>query len=106
MWPSLFEIWVLQPPPLQKELLQFSFLGIYKTATLHQIIFGWLHCYEVTLVEKCNKPLLQKRETKVFDQKRFANNLLKVSEKNNSGVLRINQIMSKLLILSKRLQQV
>ena len=57
-----------------------------------------LHCYEVTLIKKCNKPLLQKSETKVFDQKRFIKNLLKVSEKNNSGVLRINQIMSKLLI--------
>ena len=104
MWPSLFEIWVLQPPPLQKELLQFSFLGIYRTATLHQITSGWLHCYEVTLVEKCNKALLQKSETKVFDQKRFVKYLLKVSEKNNSGVSRINEMMSKLLILSKRLK--
>ena len=30
--------------------------------------------------------------------------LLKVNNKNNFGVLRINQIMSKLLTLSKRLQ--
>ena len=61
-----------------------------------------LHCYEVTLVKKCNKPLLQKSETKIFDQKRFMKNLFKVNEKNKSGVLRINQIMSKLLPLSKR----
>ena len=72
--------------------------------TLNSWLFGQLLCCEVTLVKKCNKPLLQKSETKVFDQKRFIKNLLKVSEKNNSGVSRINQIMSKLLILSKRLQ--
>ena len=67
---------------------------------LYQIIFGWLHCYDVTLVKKCNKPLLQKSETKVITYK----NLLKVSKKNNSGVSRINQIISKLLVLSKPLQ--
>ena len=77
---------------------------VFTEQLLYQIIFGRLHCYDITLVKKCNKPLLQKSETKVFDQKRFIKNLLKVSEKNNSGVSRINQIMYKLLILSKRLQ--
>ena len=72
---------------------------VFTEQLLYQIIFGRLHCYEVTLVKKCNKPLLQKSETKIFDQKRFIKNLLKGSEKNNSGVSRINQIMSKLLIL-------
>ena len=61
---------------------------------------GGLHCYEVTLVKQCNKPLQQKSETKVITYK----NVLKVSEKNNSGVSRINQIKSKLLVLSKPLQ--
>ena len=65
---------------------------VFTEQLLYQIIFGWLHCYEVAL------------RSKVFDQKRFIKNLLKVSEKNNSGVLRKNQITSKLLILSKRLQ--
>ena len=88
---------------MQKKLLQLSFLGIYRAATLPNNLWQ-LHCYEVTLVKKCNKTLLQKSETKVFDQKRFIKNLLKVNEKNNSGISRINQIMSKLLILSKRLQ--
>ena len=77
---------------------------VFTEQLLYQIIFGLLHCYEVTLVKKRNKPLLQKSETKVFDLKRFIKNLLKVSEKNNSGVSKINQIMSKLLTLSKRLQ--
>ena len=71
---------------------------------LYNIIFGRLHCYEVTLVKKCDKPLLQKSGTKIFDQNRFIKNLLKVDEKNSLDVLRINQIMSKLLTLSKRSQ--
>ena len=87
----------------KKNCRKLVFLGCTEQL-LYQIIFGRLHCYEVTLVKKCNKPLLQKSEIKVFDQKRFIKNLLKVSEKNNSGVLRKNQITSKLLILTKRLQ--
>ena len=56
------------------------------------------------LVKKCNKLLLQKSETKIFDLKRFIENFFKGNEKNNSDVLRINQIMSKLLTLGKRSQ--
>ena len=48
--------------------------------------------------------LLQKSEAKVFDKKRFIKALLILSEKNNSAVLRINQIMFKSLKLSTRLQ--
>ena len=59
-------------------------------------MFGRLHRHEVTLVKKCNKPLLQKSERKVFDQKRFIKNWLKVSDKNNLGVSRIYPTMSKL----------
>ena len=66
------------------------------------MIFGRLHCHEVALVKKCNKPLLHKTGTKIFDQKKFIKNLLKVNEKNKSGILRINQIMSNLLTLIKR----
>ena len=43
---------------------------------LYQIIFGQLHCYEVTLVKKCNKPLLLKSETKVFNQKKIYKKLV------------------------------
>ena len=40
-----------------------------------------------------NHYVLQKKtERKIFDQKRFMKNLFKISEKNKSGVLRINQI--------------
>ena len=77
---------------------------VFTEQLLFQIIFGMLNGYEITLVKKCNKPLQQKSERKVFIQKRYIKNLLKVSKKNNLGVPRINQIMSKLLILSKSLQ--
>ena len=88
---------------MQKELPQLSFLGIHRTATLPHNFWAYM-CSKVTLVKKCNKPQLQKRETKIFDQKRVTKNLFKVNEKINSGVLRINQIMSKLLTLSKSSQ--
>ena len=71
------------------------------------MILGRLDCYEVTLVKKCNRPLLQKSEAKIFDRKRFIKNLFKGNEKTNSSVLRLNQIISKLskfLTLSKRSQ--
>ena len=42
------------------------------------------------------------KQTKIFNQKRFIKDLLKVNEKNNSGVLGKNQIMPKLLTLTKR----
>ena len=87
----------------KKNCCKLVFL-VFTEQLLYQIIFGQLHCYEVTLVKTCNNPLLQKSETKVFDQKRFIKDLLKVSEKSYSGISRINQIMSKLPILSKRLQ--
>ena len=83
--------------------MQVGFLGIYKTTKLPNN-FWRLHCYGVTPVKKCNKPLLQKREAKIFEQKRFIKDFFKVNEQNNSNVLGINQIMSKLLTLSKRLR--
>ena len=67
---------------------------------LYHILFGWLHCYEITFVKKCNKLLLQKSEAKIFDQKGFIENLFNINENNDLKVLRINQIMSKLLTLS------
>ena len=79
------------------------FFLVFTEQLLYQIILGRLHCYEVTLIKKWNKPLLQKSERKAFDQKRFIKNLLKVSEKNDLALSRINQIMSKVLILSERL---
>ena len=56
---------------------------VFTEQLLYQRVFSWLHCYEVTPLKKCDRPLLQKIETKVFNQKRFIKNLLKVSEKNN-----------------------
>ena len=87
--------------------LKFEYYNIQQCKKNYRELVSWvfteqLSCYEVTLVKKCNKPLLQKKETKILDQKRFIKNLFKVNEKNKSGVLRINQIMSKLLTLSKR----
>ena len=51
----------------KKNYCNLDFLKLIEQL-LYQIIFGQVHCYEVTLVKKCNKPLLQKSETKVFDQ--------------------------------------
>ena len=78
---------------MQKELPQI--LGIFRTTTLH-IIFERLHYYEVTLVINYNKPLLPKSETKIFDQKKFHKNFFKVNEEKSSGVMRLNQIITKL----------
>ena len=99
--PFSIKMWDLQLPKLEKEPPQVSFL-VFTEQLLYHIIFGQLHCNEVTPVKKCNKQVLQKTETKIFDQKRFIKNLFKVNDKNKSGVLRINQIMSKLLTLLKR----
>ena len=45
-------------------------LGIYRTTKLPNN-FWRLHCYGVTILKRCNKPLLQISKTKIFDQKRF-----------------------------------
>ena len=87
----------------KKNCCKLVFL-VFTEQLLYQMIFGQLHCNEVTLVKKCNKPLLQKSETKVLDQKKIYKKIVESSEKNNSDVSRINQIMSKLLILTKRWQ--
>ena len=101
--PRCFHVLCLYPPALQQELLQVSFLGIYRTTKVPNN-FWRLHCYGVTLVKKCNKQQLQISETNNFDQTRYIKDLFKVNEKNNSGVLGINQIMSTLLTLIKRFQ--
>ena len=105
MYLSSIEIWVLQPPPYhcKKNCCKLVF-WVFTEQLLYQIVFGWLPSCEVTLVKKRHKPILQKSETKVFDQKRFIQNLFKANEKNDSGVLRINQIISKSLTLSESLQ--
>ena len=56
---------------------------------LSHIIFGQLYYYKYTLVKKYNKPL-QKRETKVFKQKKIIKDLFKVQEQKNSSVLKLN----------------
>ena len=38
--PSSIEIWVLQPPALQNQLSQVSFLGIFRATTPPHIFFG------------------------------------------------------------------
>ena len=69
MQPISIKISVLQPPALQKELPQVNFLGIYRTTTPPHN-FWTTNCYEVTIIKKCNKPLLQKTKTKIFNLKR------------------------------------
>ena len=60
---------------MQKELLQLSFLGIYRAATLPNN-FRAANCYEVTHVKKCYKLPLQKSETKILDQKQIYKKLV------------------------------
>ena len=77
---------------------------VFPEQLLSHMIFERLHCCKVTLVKKYNKPLLQKSETKIFDQKRFHKRLVPSQLEKNLGVLRLNKIMSKLLTVSKYLQ--
>ena len=69
---------------MQKELSQVTFLGIYRTTTLTNKFWAATLLWSYSC-KKCNKPLLQQIEAKIFDQKRF-------------------MIMFKLLIISKRFQ--
>ena len=62
---------------------------VFPEQLLSHIIFERLYSYEVTLVKKYNKPLLQKSETKIFDQKRFHKKLVPNQRGNNSGVLKV-----------------
>ena len=41
---------------------------VFPEQLLSHIIFGLLHWYEVTLIKRYNKPLLQKSETKILKQ--------------------------------------
>ena len=91
--PLLLKFESYNPHHCKNNCHKFFFL-VFTEQLLYQIILGRLHCYEVTLIKKWNKPLLQKR---------FIKNLSKVSEKNDLALSRINQIMSIVLILSERL---
>ena len=77
---------------------------VFPEQLLSHIMLERLHCYEVTLVNKYYKPLLQKSETRIFDQTRFHKKqdfIKSTSTKKNSGVLRLNQIMSILSTVRK-----
>ena len=58
---------------------------VFPEQLLSHMIFERLHCCKVTLVKKYNKPLLQKSETKIFDQKRFIKDLFQVNQKKTSA---------------------
>ena len=72
---------------------------VFTEQLLYNIIFGWL---QVALVKKCNKPLLEKREEKIFEQTKFCKKLVQSQRKNNLGILRINQKISKMLTICRR----
>ena len=74
---------------------------VFTEQLLYKIILGQLHCYEVTLVKNVINHCYKKVKQRFSTKKRLIESLLKVSEKNNSYVSIINQLMSKLLILSK-----
>ena len=52
----------------KKKCCKLVFL-VFTEQLLYQIIFGRLHCYEVALVKKCNKPLLQKAKQRFSTKK-------------------------------------
>ena len=64
----------------KKSCRKLVFLG-FTEQLFYNLIFGQLHCHEVTLVKKYNKPLPQKSKTKIFDQKEFH----KVKRKKTRG---------------------
>ena len=68
----------------KKNCCKLLFL-VFTEQLLYQIIFGQLHHYELTLVKKCNQPLLQKGETKVFSQKQIYKKLAESQRKNYFG---------------------
>ena len=88
-------------------------LWVFIEQLLSHIIFESPHCYEATLV----KLLLQKKQknktkmvttakktNKDFRQKRLTNKLVLSQRERTSGILRLNQILSKLLTIRKCLQ--
>ena len=54
---------------LQKDSPASYFSGYFRKSYR---VFEQLYCYQVILVKKYNKPLLQKCDTKVFDQKKVS----------------------------------
>ena len=85
---------------MQKNCRRLVF-WVFSEQLLSHITFEPLHCYEVTLVKKYNKPLFQKSQTKTFDLKRLHKKLVPSQWEKHFGVLSLNQIMSTLLTISK-----
>ena len=71
---------------------------------MSHIIFGLLYRYEVSLIKKYDKVLLQKSETNIFKQKRFHKKLVQNQREKKIERFELNQIISKLLTLSKCFQ--
>ena len=67
------------------------------------IFFFFFGCY-IALVKKFHKPLLENGETKIFKQKRFHKKVVQSRPEKNSGILRLNKIMPRLVTTSKCLQ--
>ena len=77
---------------------------LFPEQLLSHITFELLHCSEVTLVKKYNKPFFKKCEAKFLDLKRFHKKLVPSQREKYTGVLRLNQMMSTLLTINKCLQ--
>ena len=58
---------------------------VFPQKLLPCIIFGQVHCCEVTLLNKYNKPRLQKSETEVFKQKQFHKKLVQTQRDKQLG---------------------
>ena len=68
-----------------KENCRKLIFWVFPEHLLSHIIIERLHCYEVTLVKKYKKTLLQKIETKIFDQKRFHKKLVPSQREKKLG---------------------
>ena len=87
----------------KKSCLKLFFCTFPKQLMSH-IIFGLLYRYEVSLVKKYDKVLLQKSETNIFKQKWFHKKLVQNQREKKIERFELNQIISKLLTLSKCFQ--
>ena len=64
--PSSIEVWVLQPPALQNQLSQVSFLGIFRAATPpHNFFGGYIFTFRNELVRSQEKKTRAVREFNV-----------------------------------------
>ena len=97
---------------MEKELSQVNFVGIYRATTrphnfwVATLLWGYSCKAFITKKKKKKKKMTTtaKKQTKIFDKKDWPKKLVPSQREKTSGVLRLNEILSKLLTISKCLQ--